>query len=376
MTAATDPSSSALRRTPLYDEHARCGARFVDFGGWEMPVQYSGILAEHQAVREAAGLFDVSHMGEVELRGPNAIAAVQELTPNDVGRLTDGSAQYSMLLLPSGGIVDDIMVYRLGPERLLICLNAANTEKDLAWIRDHAGGAEVVDRSAETALLALQGPKATAILARLTKTDVASLPRFACAEIEVAGRQVLAARTGYTGEDGWELFADSGDAATLWNALLDNGAGDGLVPVGLGARDTLRLEACLPLYGNDLDETTTPLEARLGWVVRFDKSSFIGREALVAQRAAGIQRKLCGFTLAERGIARAGQAITVDGSEVGRVTSGSHSPSLGKAIGLGYVPPHCAEAGTELGIDIRGRTVRATVAALPFYRRKQAAGGS
>jgi len=363
-----------MNRTPLFAQHQQRGARFVDFGGWEMPVQYSGIIAEHTAVRTAAGLFDVSHMGEIELRGPGALAAAQELTANDVGRLADGQAQYSLLLLPSGGIVDDIMVYRLSAERLLLCVNAGNAEKDLAWIRDHAGTAEVVDRSAETALLALQGPRATAILARLAAADVASLARFACAEVEVAGKPVLAARTGYTGEDGWELYAGNADAAPLWDALLDAGAGDGLAPVGLGARDTLRLEAALPLYGNDLDETTTPLEARLGWVVRLDKPSFIGRAALLAQRAAGVTRKLCGFALDERGIARHDHAIVHDGSEVGRVTSGSQSPTLGKAIGLGYVPPHCADVGTELEIDIRGRRVRATVTPLPFYRRIQAGG--
>jgi aminomethyltransferase len=367
-------AGEAGKRTPLYADHARLGARFVPFGGWDMPVQYSGILAEHAAVRTAAGLFDVSHMGEVELRGPGALAAAQEMTANDVARLADGQAQYSLLLLPDGGIVDDIMVYRLGAERILLCINAANVDKDVAWIRAHAGTAEVVDRSAETGLLALQGPKATGVLARLTATDVAALPRFACAEVEIAGRRVLAARTGYTGEDGWELFVANADASPLWNALLEAGAADGLVPVGLGARDTLRLEAALPLYGNDLDETTTPLEARLGWVVHFDKPSFVGRDALLAQREAGVQRRLCGFTIAERGIARPGQAILVDGREVGRVTSGTHSPTLGKAIGLGYVPPDCAHAGAELGIDIRGRTTRATVTPLPFYRRKQAGG--
>ena len=365
---------AATRRTPLHADHARLGARFVPFGGWEMPVQYTGILAEHAAVRSAAGLFDVSHMGEIELRGPGALAAAQELTANDVARLGDGEAQYSLLLLPSGGIVDDIMVYRLGAERILLCVNAANADKDLAWIRAHAGAAEVVDRSAETGLLALQGPRATAILARLAAADVAALPRFACAETEVAGRRVLAARTGYTGEDGWELFVAATDAPALWNALLEAGAGDGLLPAGLGARDTLRLEAALPLYGNDLDETTTPLEARLGWVVSFAKPSFLGRDALCAQRAAGIGRRLCGFVMAERGIARPGQAILVDGATVGRVTSGSPAPTLGKAIGLGYVPPDRAGVGTGFDIDIRGRATRATVSALPFYRRPQAGG--
>jgi len=360
-----------MKRTPLYETHRRHGARFVDFGGWEMPVQYSGILAEHAAVRSAAGLFDVSHMGEIELRGPAALAAAQEMTANDVAKLADGQAQYSLLLLPSGGIVDDIMVYRLAAQRILLCVNAGNVDKDLAWIREHRGAAEVVDRSQETALLALQGPHATAALAKLTAVDVAALPRFACVEIEAAGVRVLAARTGYTGEDGWELFVTAEDAARLWDDIIGTG---GVEPVGLGARDTLRLESALPLYGNDLDETTTPLEARLGWVARLEKPSFIGRDALLAQRAAGIQRKLCGFTVSGRGIARHGHAISYDGVTIGQVTSGTQSPTLGKAIGLGYLPPGRAAVGTELGIDVRGRSIPAQVTPLPFYRRSQSGG--
>lgn len=371
MAAPTAAALTLMKRTPLHTAHQKLGARFVDFGGWEMPVQYRGILAEHATVREAAGLFDVSHMGEIELRGPHAIAAVQHLTANDVGKLADGQAQYSLLLLPSGGIVDDIMVYRLGPERILLCVNAGNTGKDLDWIRDHAGAAEVVDRSAETALLALQGPRATAILARLTPAPITAQPRFSCLEIEVAGIPLFAARTGYTGEDGWELFCDAGRAEQLWGALLHGGD---VSPIGLGARDTLRLESALPLYGNDIDASTTPLEARLGWVVRFEKPEFIGRDALVAQRDAGIRRRLCGFELAERGIARHGYALFHDGQRVGHVTSGSQSPSLGKAIGLGYVPPDLAAVGTRLDVEIRGRAAAATVVALPFYRRNAAGG--
>lgn len=360
-----------MQRTPLFAAHRSLGARFVDFGGWEMPVQYQGILAEHTAVRTSAGLFDVSHMGEIELRGPQAIAATQRLTANDVGKLGDGEAQYSLLLLPSGGIVDDIMVYRLSANRILLCVNASNAAKDLDWVRTHAGGAEVVDRSAETALLALQGPTATRVLARLTRTAVDALPRFACRELEVAGVRVTAARTGYTGEDGWELFVDAARAAELWSALL---AGGDVSPVGLGARDTLRLESALPLYGNDLDETTTPLEARLAWVVRFEKGDFIGRDALIAQRAAGVRRRLCGFVLSGRGIARPGYSILDQGETAGRVTSGTQSPTLGKAIGLGYVPPDLAAVGSEIEIDIRSRATPATVTSLPFYRRTSAGG--
>lgn len=359
-----------LRHTPLFASHLRLGARFVDFGGWEMPVQYGGIIAEHLAVRTAAGVFDVSHMGEIELRGPGALAAAQRLTANDVSRLGDGQAQYSLLLFPNGGIVDDIMVYRVHAERLLLCVNAANTAKDLAWIRDHAAGADVVDRSADTALLALQGPASARIVTELGSADLTTIARFGCVSTSVAGVAVLAARTGYTGEDGWELFCANGDAAPLWDALLDAGA----QPVGLGARDTLRLEAALPLYGNDLDETTTPLEARLAWVVRFDKGDFIGRDALLAQRSAGVGRRLCGFVLADRGIARPGYPILQDGNEIGRVTSGTQSPTLGKAIGLGYVPRDSAATDTPLAVEIRGRTVPAHVVALPFYRRTATGG--
>ncbi len=358
-----------MQTTPLYELHRQLGARFVDFGGWDMPVQYAGILEEHHAVRTQAGLFDVSHMGEIELRGPHAIEAVQELTVNDVTRLADGQAQYSILCLPSGGIIDDIMVYRLTAERILLCVNASNAAKDLEWVRAHARRAEVVDRSSETALLALQGPRATAIAARLSSVALEQVPRFGVIQASLAGHAVLAARTGYTGEDGWELFCANDDAPGLWSALLEEGKADGLVPVGLGARDTLRLEAALPLYGNDLDAETTPLEARLGWVVRLQKPSFIGRDALLAQRARGIERTLCGFVLAERGIARSGYALQHAGANVGRVTSGTMSPTLGKAIGLGYVPPHCAEVGTALGVEIRGRVLGASVTSLPFYRR-------
>ena len=364
-----------MKRTPLWEAHRALGARFVDFGGWEMPVQYEGILAEHAAVRGAAGLFDVSHMGEIELRGPHAIAAAQHLTANDVGALVDGQAQYSLLLLPNGGIVDDIMVYRLGAERLLLCVNASNAGKDLAWIREHAGNADVVDRSDETALLALQGPSAATVLERSGAAAAAALPRFGCAEMQVAGHGALVARTGYTGEDGFEIFVHSTHAAAAWAAIMEAGAPLGLVAAGLGARDTLRLEAALPLYGNDLDATTTPLEARLGWVVHFDKPGFIGREALLAQRERGVERRLCGFAVDDRGIARSGQSIhDAAGAEIGRVTSGTKSPTLGKAIGLGYVRPSHAGPGTDLHVDIRGRKARASVVSLPFYRRTQAGG--
>jgi aminomethyltransferase len=359
-----------VKRTPLYERHATHGARFVDFGGWEMPVQYTGIIDEHNAVRQRAGLFDVSHMGEIELRGPRAIAAAQNLTVNDVSRLRDGQAQYSVLCLPSGGVVDDVMVHRISAERILICVNASNIDKDFAWMLDNAGGAEVVNRSEEIGLLALQGPRATEILKKLTTLILDDMPRFAFAEAAVADARSLVAHTGYTGEDGWELYCDSEAATALWDAILEAGAPAGIMPAGLGARDTLRLENALPLYGHELDENTTPLEARLGWVVRLSKETFIGREALVKQKERGLTRQLAGFTLIDRGIARQGYTLLHDSETAGIVTSGTMSPTLGKAIGLGYVAVKYAGIGTSLNVDVRGRPVAAEVVQLPFYKRE------
>ncbi len=359
-----------MKRTPLYAAHQALGARFVDFGGWEMPVQYRGIIEEHRAVRQRAGLFDVSHMGEIELRGPHALAAAQELTVNDVTRLHDGQAQYSLLCLPSGGVVDDIMVHRISSERVLLCVNAANADKDLAWIVEHRGAADVVNRSADFAQLALQGPRATEILTPVTALPLADIPPFAFREGTVAGRAALVAHTGYTGEDGWEIYCGPDDAIRLWDGLLAAGAPFGIAPAGLGARDTLRLERALPLYGHELTEETTPLEAGLGWVVRFNKPHFIGCDALLRQRDAGITRRLVGVVLSEPGIARQGYAIVHDGKMVGAITSGTRSPTLGKAIGLGYVASTWKAVGTRLGIDIRGRVVAAEVVPLPFYKRQ------
>jgi aminomethyltransferase len=359
-----------MKRTPLYDLHKALGARFVEFGGWEMPVQYTGIIDEHTAVRQRAGLFDVSHMGEIELRGPRALAAAQRLTVNDVGRLSDGQAQYSLLCLPSGGVVDDILVHRISAERIFICVNAANIQKDFDWMRDNAAGAEVIDRSDEFGLLALQGPRAVSIVGKLTRAALDRTPRFAFMEAEVAGCRALVAHTGYTGEDGWELYCAHGDAATLWDAILAAGSDAGIVPVGLGARDTLRLESALPLYGHELDETTTPLEARLGWVVRFTKEDFIGRDALLRQKERGVDRQLAGLVLSDRGVARQHYRILHQADQVGIVTSGTMSPTLGKAIGLGYVAPEYATIGTRLSVDIRGRQAAAEIVRLPFYKRE------
>jgi aminomethyltransferase len=359
-----------MKRTPLYAAHQALGARFVDFGGWEMPVQYTGIVDEHTAVRQRVGLFDVSHMGEIELRGPRAIAACQELTVNDLGRLRDGQAQYSLLCRPSGGVVDDIMVHRLSSDRVLLCVNAGNIDKDFAWICEHRNGAEVVNRSDEYAQLALQGPRSTAVLRALTELHLDEIPPFAFAQGAVAGRTALVAHTGYTGEDGWEIYCGAADARTLWDALLDAGAAAGIQPVGLGARDTLRLERALPLYGHELTDETTPIEAGLSWVVRFNKGPFIGRDLLLRQQQAGAARQLVGVALTEPGIARQGYPILGAGNVVGAITSGTKSPTLGKAIGLGYVASAWQRVGTILSIDIRGRTVSAAVVQLPFYKRQ------
>ena len=358
-----------MKRTALYAAHQALGARFVDFGGWEMPVQYTGIIEEHQAVRQRVGLFDVSHMGEIELRGPRAIAACQELTVNDLGRLGDGQAQYSLLCRPDGGVVDDIMVHRLSSERVLLCVNAGNIDKDFAWICENRNGADAVNRSEEFAQLALQGPSATAVLRTASAVPLGAIPAFAFAEGLVAGRPALIAHTGYTGEDGWEIYCSPNDAKRLWDALLDAGAAAGIKPVGLGARDTLRLERALPLYGHELTDETTPLDAGLSWVVRFNKGPFLGRDALLRQREAGVARHLIGLVLTDPGIARQGYRILGGANVVGEITSGTKSPTLGKAIGLGYVASAWERVGTTLNIDIRGRAVRAEVVQLPFYRR-------
>ena len=360
-----------LRRTPLYDRHARLGARLVEFGGWEMPVQYAGIVEEHRAVRTAAGIFDVSHMGEVELEGPGALASVQQLITNDAGRLDIGGGLYTPMCLPSGGIVDDLTVFRTGAQRYLLVVNASTAAKDFAWIAEHTRDAQARDRSAEWGLLALQGPRAGAILQRLTRPDPTALPAFhIITGAEVAGvGGCFISRTGYTGEDGYEIGCPWDQAPRLWDALLEGGVPDGLVPAGLGARDTLRLEAALMLYGNDIDETTTPLEAPLGWTVKLEKGAFIGREVLVRQMAEGTVRKLAGFEMTERAIPRHGYPLRIDGRAVGQVTSGTFGPWLGKSIGMGYVAREHAKPGTALGVEIRGKTTRAAVVKLPFYRR-------
>lgn len=357
---------SELAQTPLTAAHRRLGARLVPFAGFEMPVQYEGIKAEHRAVRERAGLFDVSHMGQIHLSGPEANAALERLLSCRVDSLRPGRVRYGLLCNERGGVVDDVTVYREDDEKLFLCVNAANHAKDLAWVKEHAAGAEVRDRSAETALLALQGPASAELLARLASPDPGALRRFRFAPAKVAGHEALVSRTGYTGSDGFELYVDAGSAEAVWNALLEAGEASGVVPAGLGARDTLRIEAALPLYGHELDDATSPLEARLDRFVKLERGGFLGAEALARVRERGPERLLVGFVLEGRGVARAEYPLAREGEAVGIVTSGAPSPTLGKSIGLGYVPPPLAEPGARLDVVVRGRAVPVRVVETPF----------
>ena len=359
-----------MKRTPLYGAHRRAGAKMVEFAGWEMPVQYSGVIDEHVAVRTRAGLFDVSHMGEIVIRGPGALELCQKISANDLSRIKRGQAQYNLLMNEKGGIVDDVIFYKIEPNHFLICVNASNSDKDFAWIEKNAqGNIELENASACYAQLALQGPLAEKILQSLTALRLDEIKPFFFSFGEVSSIRCLVARTGYTGEDGFELYCDTGSAERLWNALLESGTPMGLKPAGLGARDTLRLEKAYPLYSHELDDTTTPLEAGLEWVVKLTKGPFIGREILVKQKQEGIRRKLVGLELLDPGIARSEYALFRNGTPIGRVTSGTKSPTLGKAIALAYVVIDEAQQGNAIDVDIRGRKARAKIVPLPFYRR-------
>jgi aminomethyltransferase len=359
-----------LKRTPLYQAHISLGARMVEFAGWDMPVQYSGPLPEHLAVRHAAGLFDVSHMGEIEVRGQNAEMLVQRITTNDVAKLQDNQVQYSTLTNEQGGVIDDLLVYRINQEYFLLVVNAGGTDTDYEWITGHMiGGAQVSNVSAGLALLALQGPRAERILQDITEQMLDHIPYYWSQHVIVDRVECLVSRTGYTGEDGFEIMCKADDALHLWNRLLVTGRDRGLIPCGLAARNTLRLEAAYRLYGNDMDQTTTPLEAGLGWVVKLGKGEFIGREALQKQRAEGLKRKLVGFEVLDKAPARDGYPVFVDGNEVGKVTSGSPAPYLKKNIGMVYLPIEYSATGTEFNVGIRGRPVPARVVDTPFYKR-------
>jgi aminomethyltransferase len=365
--------SNVLRKTPLNARHHASGARMVPFAGWEMPLEYSGIASEHMAVRTCAGLFDVSHMGEIEIAGKEALAAVQRIACSDPARLGVGQAQYSGLLTPDGTFLDDLIVYRMAPSHFLLVVNASNVAKDHAWISEQVkavADAAVVDSSSRYALLALQGPASQEALQPLTGVELAGIAPFGFAYGEVAGARVTIARTGYTGEDGFEIFVPPNVADRVWQAILESGRPSGVVPAGLGARDTLRLEAAMRLYGNDIDESTTVLEAGLGWMIGWTNERFIGRERLLQQKAQGVTRRLVGFEMIDPGIARHGYRVVQDGRLVGLVTSGTQTPYLKKAIGMGYVPTELARTGTEIAVDIRGRAARARVVPMPFYKRQ------
>jgi aminomethyltransferase len=364
-----------LRKTPLNDVHRESGAKMVPFGGWDMPVEYSGLIAEHKAVRGAAGLFDVSHMGQLEVEGEGALAFLQRVTSNNVAKLVDGQAQYSSLPMPSGCPVDDIIVYRRSERRFLVVVNASNIEKDWNWLlAQKPTGCGLHNLSDQFALLALQGPKAEAILQQLTPLALSAIRFYHFAEGTVDGQAAIVARTGYTGEDGFEIFVAPSAAAALWKRLIAAGAPQGLLPAGLGARDTLRLEARMMLYGNDMDETTTLIEAGLGWIVSLDeaKGDFNGRRVLAEQKANGAPRKLVGFELTERGIPRHGYPVRLDGQPVSAVTSGTFAPYLQKSIGLCYLPTARAAVGAAIEVDIRGRATAARVVPTPFYKRPKA----
>ena len=368
-------TDTPLKKTALNARHRASGAKMVAFGGWDMPVEYAGgIVAEHMAVRERVGLFDVSHMGQIEIAGKDALAAVQRFSCNDASKLAPGQAQYSGLMTPEGTLVDDLLVYRLAAQHFLLVVNASHIAEDYAYIAGAiapVGDAIAVDASSRYALLAVQGPRALEVLQPLTGVDLAAIKYYWFAHGEVASVRATISRTGYTGEDGFEVFVPPQSADRVWLALLQSGASVGIAPCGLGARDTLRLEASMRLYGNDIDRTTTPLEAGLGWMVALGKGDFIGADALTRQKAEGLQRKLVGFEMVDRGIARQGHDLCAVGGadKIGAVTSGTQTPFLKKAIGMGYVPIGYAATGTELEVNIRGRRTRARVVPMPFYKR-------
>jgi len=365
-------STQPLKKTALNTRHRALGARMVPFSGWDMPVEYSGIVNEHMTVRSKAGLFDVSHMGEIELAGKDALAAVQFISTNDAAKLSVGQAQLAALTTPAGTFIDDLLVYRLANDHFMLVVNAGEIEKKHRWIADHlkdAGDVAVVNSSSRYAMLAVQGPSALDIVQELTSVDLKAIKYYWFSTGEVGGVRSIISRTGYTGEDGVELFVPPQAAEKLWNMLLTAGGPAGLVPVGLGARDTLRLEAGMRLSGQDFDETTSVLEADLGWIIgKNKKEDFIGREALEEQKRTGLSRKLVGFEMTGAGIARHGYPVHVNG-KTGHVTSGTQTPFLKKAIGLAYLPVEATSPGSEFEVDIRGRRAPARVVPLPFYKR-------
>jgi len=365
-------TEAPLKKTPLNARHRASSAKMVPFGGWDMPVEYSGLSNEHDAVRTRAGLFDVSHMGEIEIAGKDALAAVQRISSNDASKLAIGQAQYSGLLTPQGTFVDDLLVYRPGASHFLLVVNAGNIPKDYAWIAEQikpAGDAVAVDASSRYALLAIQGPEAQNVLQPLTGVDLAGVKYYWFAHGEVASVRATISRTGYTGEDGFEIFVPPQSADKVWLALLESGKAADVIPCGLGARDTLRLEAGMRLHGNDIDETTTAIEADLNWIVGWKKDDFIGAAALREQKANGVKRKIVGFEMLDRGIGRHGYDAYIGDAKAGVVTSGTQTPFLKKAIGMAYLPLEHTAPGAEFDVDIRGKRTRAKVVPMPFYKR-------
>ena len=360
-------TAGPLKKTPLNEVEKELGGKMVDFGGWELPVQFSGILDEHEAVRTRVGVFDVSHMGEITVKGPQAMELLQRATCNDVTKLADGRIHYNGLLYPNGAFVDDILIYQNSGNDFFVVVNASNTDKDFEWLQQSGQGldAEVRNVSAEYAQLAIQGPEAEAILQPLTDANLADIKYYRFTRGLVDGARAIISRTGYTGEDGFEIYVAPSDAPGILRKLVDLG----VKPCGLGARDTLRLEAKMALYGNDIDHTTTPIEADLGWIVKLDKGDFAGRDVLAREKEEGPRRKLVGFEMVDRGIARHGYPIVEGGEEIGVVTSGTHSPTLKKAIGLAYLPLDKSAQGSEFNVLIRGKETRARVIPTPFYKR-------
>jgi aminomethyltransferase len=361
-----------LKKTPLNALHKKMGARMAEFGGWEMPIEYSGIIQEHLAVRNTAGLFDISHMGEITVEGPESLELVQKTTCNDAARLRNSQVQYSALLYPGGTFVDDILVYRLSPDSYFICVNASNSDKDFQWIAQHNQfKAKVRNVSDQYTQLAIQGPNASKILQPLVDIDLTTVKSYWSQKARVEGVESIVSRTGYTGEDGFELYFSPEFSELIWNHLLETGDKAGLVPVGLGARNTLRLEAKLALYGHEISDQITPWQADLSWIVKMEKGEFIGKSALLEQQQAGIRSKLVGFEMTDRGIGRDGYPVLINGEVVGKVTSGGPAPYLKRNIGLAYVPANQTRIGTQLQIQIREQRLLAKIVETPFYKRKK-----
>lgn len=361
-------NANDAKKTPFYDRHVEAGAKMVEFAGYLMPVSYKSIVAEHKAVRQSVGMFDLSHMGEFMVSGPGALGFLQKMTTNDVAALDDYKIQYSLLCYEDGGIVDDLLVHKL-PDRYFLVVNGANIEKDFAWLSGHLPQDVKLENISDlTGLLAIQGPKAQDIMAQLTSFDLDSLGYYWCVEAEVCGRKILFSRTGYTGEDGFELYVSPEDAGLFWDQTISAGQPSNIARVGLGARDSLRLEMKFSLYGNDIDQTTNPIEAGLGWVVKPDKGDFIGREPILRMKTEKPPRKLIALEMLEKAVPRHGYKVIKDNAQVGLVTSGTHSPSLGKGIAMAYVQRGHTKQKTELNIDIRGRSFACEVIKPPFYK--------